>query len=155
MPGAFGATGDDDEDDEEEEEAVERRLIFWADGFSIEDGELYRYDDPQNQMLLNMIKAGRAPASLWNVAFNQPVQVVVEQRTNENYTPPPKAPMKAFSGGGNRLGSADDDAGAGSSSAAAAAAAPPAPPASKPAELNVDPSKPTTSIQVRLGDGTR
>lgn len=137
-----------------DEEPVERRLTFWSNGFSIEDGQLYAYDAPGSQDLLNAIKSGRAPASLWNVRFDQPVQVVVEQRTHEAYQPPAKAPMRAFEGGGNRLGSAQPEAS--SSSAAAPAAAPAAAaPAAVPASIQLDPSKPAASVQVRLGDGTR
>ncbi|EKD02519.1 glycogen metabolism-related protein [Trichosporon asahii var. asahii CBS 8904] len=152
IPGAFG---DDDDEEEEELETAQRRLIFWRDGFSIEDGELYRYDEPRNQELLQAIHAGRAPLSLFDVQFNQPLQLVVEQRTDEEYQPPPKKPMKAFSGGGNRLGSADDEPAA-SSSTTAAATAGPAANASAPApatEIKVDPGKPSTNVQLRLGDG--
>lgn len=155
VPGAFNDDDDEDEDDEELETA-QRRLIFWRDGFSIEDGELYRYDEPRNQELLQAIHAGRAPLSLFDVQFNQPLQLVVEQRTDEEYQPPPKKPMKAFSGGGNRLGSGDDEPAASSSTTTAAAA--PAAAASAPAptaEIKLDPGKPATSVQLRLGDGSR
>lgn len=154
IPGAFH---DEDDDDEEEElETAQRRLIFWRDGFSIEDGELYRYDEPRNQELLQAIHAGRAPLSLFDVQFNQPLQLVVEQRTDEDYQPPPKKPMKAFSGGGNRLGSADDEPTTSTSTsttttAPAAAAAAPSPVS----EIKVDAGKPTTNVQLRLGDGSR
>jgi UBX domain-containing protein 1 len=148
MPGAFG--GADDEDDEDEE-PVERRLTFWRDGFSIEDGPLYRYDDPRNQQLLSLIRAGRAPLELFDVRFDQALKIEVDQRTNEDYQEPAKKPAKPFSGGGNRLGSATPEVtGAGTSSSAAA----PPPPAAKP-EIKVDDSKPSTTIQLRLGDGTR
>ena len=43
--------------DPEEETAI-RHLTFWRDGFSIEDGELMRYDDPANEQILNEINAG-------------------------------------------------------------------------------------------------
>ncbi|WOO82444.1 UBX domain-containing protein 3 [Vanrija pseudolonga] len=155
VPGAF-ADEDDDEDEEDDDEAgaevARRRVTFWRDGFSIEDGELYRYDEPGNRELLEAIHAGRAPLSLFNVRFGQRIELLVDQRTNEDYTPPPKGPLKAFSGGGNRLGS-PAPAAASSSSAPASA---PAPAAAAPArEFKVDDAKPTTSIQIRLGDGTR
>lgn len=41
-----------------EEEAAHRTIIFWRDGFSIEDGPLLRYDVPENASLLNDINAG-------------------------------------------------------------------------------------------------
>ncbi len=39
-------------------ETATRLLTFWADGFSVEDGPLLKYDDPQNQEFLNAIKSG-------------------------------------------------------------------------------------------------
>lgn len=151
MPGAFGGS---DEDEVEDEDPVERRLTFWRDGFSIEDGPLYRYDDPRNQQLLSLIRGGRAPLELFDVGFDQALKIEVDQRTNEDYQEAPKKPAKPFSGGGNRLGSATPElSGAGASSSAAVAAATP-PPAAK-REIKVDESKPVTTIQLRLGDGTR
>ncbi|KAJ3319007.1 hypothetical protein HDV06_006758 [Boothiomyces sp. JEL0866] len=132
-------------------EPVSRTLTFWQDGFSVEDGPLLRYDDPQNQELLNAIKSGRAPTSLLNVANNQPVEVKVAHRMQEKYVPPPKKPMAAFAGAGNRLGSIVSSApsvpGAFPTQSSQSAPAPQA--------AEVDPSQPVTSIQVRLGDGKR
>ncbi|KLT38993.1 SEP-domain-containing protein [Cutaneotrichosporon oleaginosum] len=152
MPGAFGDDEDEDEDDEGDEQ-VERRLTFWRDGFSIEDGPLHRYDDPRSQEILNMIRAGRAPLELFDLRFNQALKIEVDQRVDEDYQEPARKPAKPFSGGGNRLGSATPEV-AGAGSAPAAAVAPAAPPAAK-AEIKVDESKPSTTIQLRLGDGTR
>ena len=43
-----------------------RHLTFWRDGFSVEDGELMRYDDPANEQILNEINSGYASVScLW------------------------------------------------------------------------------------------
>lgn len=41
-----------------DEEPVIRNLTFWQDGFSIEDGDLMRYDDESNQAILRAINAG-------------------------------------------------------------------------------------------------
>lgn len=151
MPGGFGTDLDDEEEEDDDDESNRRRLTFWRDGFSIEDGPLYRYDDPANQGYLAAIREGRAPLELFNVRFGQPLQIAVEQRTEEDFSPPPKV-LKPFSGGGNRLGSATPA----DAPAAAAAAAPQAPAAAAPkAEFKVDDSKPTTNVQVRLADGTR
>lgn len=152
-------------EDEEDEEPQTRALTFWRDGFSIEDGPLFRYDDPKNKDLLEAIKSGRAPPSLFGVRFNQPLEINVAQRTNEDYQPPPKV-TKPFGGSGNRLGSpAPEVAGSGRSTptmpggmrqAASSSAAPAASaPASQPSEFAVDTSKPVTTIQLRLGDGTK
>jgi SEP domain len=33
-------------------------LTFWANGFSLDDGPLLKYDDPANQEILNAIHSG-------------------------------------------------------------------------------------------------
>lgn len=142
---------------DDDNEVQTRRLTFWRNGFSIEDGPLLSYDEPRNRETLEAIQSGRAPPSLFGVRFNQPLQVEVAQRKSEDYQPPPKRPAKPFEGSGNRLGAATPQVVSGSSTPsmpgslpAEAAAAPAAPPS-----FAVDQSQPTTSIQVRLGDGTR
>jgi hypothetical protein len=35
-----------------------RHLTFWREGFSVEDGELMRYDDPANEQILAEINSG-------------------------------------------------------------------------------------------------
>jgi len=45
-------------DGESEEPTAIRHLTFWREGFSIEDGELMRYDDPANDQILSEINAG-------------------------------------------------------------------------------------------------
>ncbi|KAJ3096441.1 hypothetical protein HDU97_005900 [Phlyctochytrium planicorne] len=143
---------------EKEQELVERRLTFWKNGFSIEDGPLLSYTDPQNEQLLRAINSGRAPTSILNVEFGQPVEVKVDHRMQEDYVPPAKKPFSTFSGSGNRLGGVTSS-GAGSSSATmpgafpSSSAAQPAAPAFP--AIAVDPSAPSTSIQVRLASGAR
>ncbi|WVQ93390.1 hypothetical protein IAU59_000459 [Kwoniella sp. CBS 9459] len=166
-----GDDDDDNDDDENDDNVQTRRLTFWRNGFSIEDGPLLSYDDPQNQQLLKAIESGRAPPSVFGVRYNQRLNVEVAQRKREDYQPPPKKPIKAFGGSGNRLGSPAPEVtsstssmpgslpqgilvggsgtstpGGGSSTAAAA---------SSQSEFKVDATQPTTSIQLRLGDGTR
>jgi hypothetical protein len=46
------------------EETVIRHLTFWRDGFSVEDGELMRYDSPGNTQILSELNAGCANASV-------------------------------------------------------------------------------------------
>ena len=145
-------------EEEEDEEPQTRALTFWQDGFSIEDGPLYRYDDPKNKDLLEAINAGRAPPSIFGVRYNQPLTINVTKRTTETYQEPPKV-TKPFEGSGNRLGSAAPEV-TGSGSATpnmptgilqGGSGSSPA----QPTEFSVDASKPTTSIQLRLGDGTK
>ena len=43
--------------DEAEETAI-RHITFWREGFTIEDGDLFRYDDPQHSQTLAEINQG-------------------------------------------------------------------------------------------------
>ncbi|KAL8830959.1 MAG: hypothetical protein Q9191_001139 [Dirinaria sp. TL-2023a] len=133
---------------------VERHLHFWEDGFSVDDGPLYRTDDPANADILAMIRQGRAPLHIMNVEHTQEVDVKLEQHA-EKYKPPKKK-YKPFSGGGQRLGSPTPGPSI-DSRASDAPAINTADPAmgSASAAINVDESQPTVSLQVRLGDGTR
>ncbi|MCJ1313184.1 hypothetical protein MMC25_006861 [Agyrium rufum] len=137
-----------------------RELHFWKDGFSVDDGPLYRSDDPANAGHLAMIRAGRAPLAIMNVQRGEEVDVKLIQH-EENYVQPKKK-YKPFSGHGNRLGSpvpgaieAEDmpvpkpatSQGSTSSTVATSQAGS--------SGMQVDDSQPTVTLQVRLGDGSR
>ncbi|KAJ7454625.1 hypothetical protein B0H11DRAFT_2069234 [Mycena galericulata] len=135
-----------------EEETAIRRLTFWRDGFTVEDGELMRYDDPANADVLAAINSGHAPPSILNVLPGQRVDVQVTKRTDEDYVPPPPRP---FQGSGHRLGAPVPPATQSSVSSSSAAPAPAQERASITPRFEVDQSLPTTSVQVRLADGTK
>ncbi|KAF7304452.1 hypothetical protein HMN09_00847400 [Mycena chlorophos] len=137
---------------------VVRRMIFWRQGFTVDDGsgegdgELRRYDDPANAAILKLIDAGQAPLSILNVRPDEEVDVQVEKRNDEDWVPPP---VKPFSGTGNRLGAPTPASAATSSTTPNASL-----PAGRSAEsintrFAVDQTLPMTSVQVRLADGTR
>ncbi|KAI9456031.1 hypothetical protein BJY52DRAFT_1277661 [Lactarius psammicola] len=151
------------------EESAIRHLTFWRDGFSVEDGELRRYDDPDQAQILSEINAGRAPPSILDVLPGQPVELRVARRTEEDYV---AAPRRGFAGAGSRLGGVVPEpaqaqqfgmpgafpASGGplaTSAPAAAAASRTRDPENVATRFSVDQSKPTTSVQVRLADGTR
>ncbi|KAF4468954.1 SEP domain-containing [Fusarium albosuccineum] len=129
----------------------ERVLHIWQDGFSIDDGELRRFDDPANQADLAMIRSGRAPLHLMNVQHDQPVDVKLHQHDTP-YQPQPKQ-YKPFGGSGRRLGAvmpgATEEA-SGSTAAPAAAAS-----SSSSTAPSVDSSQPTIMIRIQMPDGTR
>lgn len=130
-----------------------RVLHLWNDGFSIEDGPLHRFDDPENERDLRVIRSGLAPLHLMNVQQNQPVDVQVIKH-DENYRPPPKV-YKPFSGGGHRLGSPTP--GSPARTASPVTAAPPTTTAVSSSVVGVDinPDLPTISLRIQLADGTR
>lgn len=127
---------------------VQRTLHFWSDGFSVDDGELYRSDDPHNAEILEGIRQGRAPLTIMNVQAGQEVDVELKQH-DEKYTKP-KPQYKAFSGSGQRLGSPTPGIQSQQPTPPAAAAQ-----SSGPPKPEVDESQPTVTLQIRLGDGTR
>ncbi|KDN42610.1 SEP-domain-containing protein [Tilletiaria anomala UBC 951] len=161
VSGAYGGTGAVEEGEEGVEDGSNlppavRHVTFWQDGFTIGESHLYNYDDPENQRILAALQAQRAPLSLLDVKPNQEVELRVEKKTDQKYTPPPPPAMKAFSGTGNRLSSpVPSVATAGPSrSPAGAPIGSTAPPASQ-VQCEVDSSKPTTQLQLRLADGSR
>ncbi|KAJ3297230.1 hypothetical protein HDU79_004354 [Rhizoclosmatium sp. JEL0117] len=167
---------------EPELELVTRHLTFWADGFTVEDGPLMRYDDPANQEVLQAINSGRAPVQLLNVLPGQQVDVRVahlQEPWSEAAAkkiaaaaasaagPKKPAGTPAFTGTGHRLGGESDPAPAASSSSSSMPGGFPssssssstystgtAPAPSAPA-LAIDSTQPVTTLQIRLADGTR
>jgi UBX domain-containing protein 1 len=137
---------------------VTRTLHLWADGVSIDDGPLLRFDDPANEHVMQEINQGRAPKALLDVQPDQEVDLNLEPHKGENYVAP-KPKYKPFAGQGQRLGSPTpglaSSSTATSSSPAPAAAAVPTASSTKPQEMDVDTTQPTLQLQVRLGDGTR
>ncbi|KAH3950424.1 hypothetical protein HBI56_155940 [Parastagonospora nodorum] len=139
-------------------ERAHRELHLWRDGFSVDDGALFRYDDPANARTLEMINTGHAPLHILNVEHGQEVDVEVHAHKDEDYKQPKKKYVP-FSGSGNRLGSptpgvssasAPMTAAPSSSTTAASTSTTPAAPS-----VDVDASAPTITLQIRLGDGTR
>lgn len=136
---------------------AKRVLHFWEDGFSVDDGPLYRSDDPANADTLRMIRSGSAPLAIMNVERSQEVDVQLEPHS-EKYQQPKKK-YKPFSGGGQRLGSPTPGPGSSSEetkpATAAAASTSITPTGSAAPTVDVNDSEPIISLQIRLGDGTR
>ena len=133
---------------------VTKSIIFYRNGFVVDDGELRPYTDPSNAEFLRDIDAGVVPHELEEPdAANWNVNLI--DRKHEEYQPPRDASaVRAFHGTGYRLeerdtavattsARAEESSSPASSSPAAAAARP------------VDPTQPRTQVQVRLIDGAR
>lgn len=131
---------------------VTRTLHLWADGVSIDDGPLFRFDDPANQGIMQEINRGRAPLALLDVQPEQEVDLNLEPHKDENYVQPKKK-YQAFGGQGQRLGSPVPSAGSTTTAAPSSSAASAS--ASQAAAPSVDESAPTVRLQIRLGDGTQ
>lgn len=88
-------------------ERVTRTITFWKEGFSVDDGKLYKYEDKENEEYLKQLNSGRAPLSLLNVKMFQDVDVNVHKRLEDSYyaNQQKKARTFGFEGQGQRLGS--------------------------------------------------
>lgn len=131
----------------------ERVLHLWADGFSIDDGELHRFDDPENAADLELIRQGRAPLHLMNVSYDQPVDVKLQQH-QENYRRLPRV-YRPFGGEGRRLGSPVPGDGNTAPAPAPTSAAAPASGSNEQPWTGVDESQPTLMLRIQMPDGTR
>lgn len=125
-------------------------IKFWKNGFSIDNGVLRDFNDPSNKDFLNSISKGEVPEELRSQVHGGEVHVNMEDHREEEYQKP-KETLKAFSGTGHVLGSPVPSIITESSLPPAAAVN------SLPSQpvFKVDESKPTTTIQIRLSDGTR
>ncbi|KAI4722475.1 SEP-domain-containing protein [Aureobasidium sp. EXF-10727] len=133
---------------------VSRTLHLWQDGFSIDDGELHRFDDPRNAPVLALINQGRAPLALLDVQPGQEVDLQLDPHKDEKYVQPKKK-YKPFGGSGQRLGSPTPGPSGSTPAPAAAPASTSSAPASSAPKVDIDEAQPTVQLQIRLGDGTR
>ncbi|KAG1675149.1 hypothetical protein FOA52_003372 [Chlamydomonas sp. UWO 241] len=125
-------------------------ITFWSNRvFTVDDGPPRRIDDPENADFINAIGRGECPEEL---EAGQPgVAITVNLvKKDEEYSEPDKPKYTAFTGSGRTLTA---DGGGASTSAAAAAAA--AADADAGEWEGVDETKPATSLQLRLADGSR
>ncbi|EFJ44950.1 hypothetical protein VOLCADRAFT_109909 [Volvox carteri f. nagariensis] len=121
-------------------------ITFYNNGvFTVDNGPPRYVDDPANARFIESISKGECPEELETGKHGAPVTVNL-MRKEEPYTEGDKA-KQYFTGTGRTLG--------GSSGASTSAAPPPAESISAGEWKGVDESKPTTSLQLRLPDGSR
>ncbi|KAJ8299093.1 hypothetical protein KUTeg_023153 [Tegillarca granosa] len=113
------------------------------------DGPLRDFKDPENREFLDSISKGEVPRELTSSAKGE-VNLNMEDHRQEEYVKP-KIPVKAFAGAGHMLGSPAPNVIQQTPSAASGSANESA----AQSTLSVDNSKPTTSLQIRLADGSR
>ncbi|CAH3031522.1 unnamed protein product [Pocillopora meandrina] len=136
------------------QQPTEVALKFWSNGFSVDDGPLRSFDDPANKQFLDSVRRGEIPQELLRLSRKGEVHVNMEDHRHEEYVPPPKPKLQAFSGTGHKLGSPAPDVKSSHSTeqrASQSSSSTPQPMATSP----LDQSQPVTSIQIRLADGTR
>lgn len=113
-------------------------ITFYQNGFTVDDGPLRGLTDPESAAFLQDVNQGRMPAEL-RTPEDEGADVNIIDKSQEPYKPPPVT-LKPFSGEGRSM---RDEAGPSAASSAEAA------------ELTLDPGAPTTTLQVRLADGSR
>ncbi|THF94417.1 hypothetical protein TEA_013468 [Camellia sinensis var. sinensis] len=138
-------------------EVVTRNIIFWSDGFTVDDGPLRRLDDPENASFLESISKSECPKELEPADRRTAVHVNL-MRKEENFPVRsyfflllliPEKHLLAFQGVGRTLSSTTTS----TEPTVATTSFNTAPTPSM--GLVVDDALPSTSIQLRLADGTR
>ncbi|KAK4758683.1 hypothetical protein SAY87_019984 [Trapa incisa] len=127
-------------------ENIIHNIVFWSNGFTVNDGPLRRLDDPENVPFLESIRKSECPRELEPADRRSSVHVNLI-RKGEKYSEP-ELHHASFQGVGRTLGSSSSATPEPSGAALTSAPSPLM-------GLKVDESQPMTSIQLRLADGTR
>ena len=125
-------------------------LKFYKEGFTINDGELRKFEEPSGKQFMMAVSKGYIPDELVKEAGGQEVHLEMEDNREEEYKPV-KRKVQPFGGSGQRLGNvtpevrSSEPKGEPEESGASGEATLP----------TVDTSQPVTTLQIRLADGTR
>lgn len=136
-------------DDTSGETAVRRTITMYRDGFVVDDGPYRRLDDPANAKFLKSLARGQTPEELRGDGPGGNTTVGLVDKRNEEYV----ESFRSFSGAGQSLGGG----GGGASEAATGDAANGVfdPSGLQEPSRDDDDGAATTSIAVRMLDGSR
>ncbi|KAA8515553.1 hypothetical protein F0562_018836 [Nyssa sinensis] len=129
-------------------QAVVHNIVFWRNGFTVNDGPLRRLDDPENEPFLESIRKSECPKELEPADRRSSVHVNLIRR--EENCPEPEKHHVPFQGVGRTLGGSTTPSAPEPTVAAPLGTAP-----TPSVGLVVDETLPSTSIQLRLADGAR
>ncbi|KAI5644639.1 SEP domain-containing protein [Phthorimaea operculella] len=127
-------------------------LSLYREGFTVDDGALRHYTDPENAEFLGCIRRGEIPPELSGGGGE--VRVSLEDRRHEE-CPRQGSRTQAFQGKGHMLGSPTPPTVGATAPVAADVNDRAANQRAAQAAVGLDTSKPTTTIQFRLADGSR
>ncbi|XP_058463850.1 NSFL1 cofactor p47 [Malaya genurostris] len=128
-------------------------LTLWRQGFSINDGELRRYEDPGNKEFFESIMRGEIPNELRS---RGPAMIHLDLKDNRHMEYEKQStPFKPFGGSGQTLGSPAPNVVQSASVPAGNAASNEENEKQAASELATDESQPLTTLQIRLSDGSR
>lgn len=68
---------------------VTRELTFYANGFTVDDGPLRRFDDPKNEAFLSDVSHGVMPREMEETGIGEVIITLIDKET-EHYVPPKK-----------------------------------------------------------------
>lgn len=126
-------------------------ITFWSNGFTVNDGPLRTYDDPQNTPFMEAVSKGQCPVELTPKNPAQPININLV-RKEMNYEAPPEPKYTAFSGSGRTLSGASGSRAATRSVPSSAA---PVSTNDMVGQWSCDEAFPSASVQLRLRDGSR
>uniref|UniRef100_A0ACD5UHZ8 Uncharacterized protein n=1 Tax=Avena sativa TaxID=4498 RepID=A0ACD5UHZ8_AVESA len=129
-------------------EEIVHNIYFWSNGFTVDDGPLRSFDDPEHASFLKSIKNSECPTELAPADGRSKVNVNLVRK--EEKCPEPVKRPAPFQGGGRALATPSEN------SAPSAAASSTATATTKTTKtVTVDDSLPSTSLQIRFIDGSR
>lgn len=85
-------------------EPVRRTLTIWRNGFTIDEGPLFPFTNPESVEILREIRMGRVPRNVAGVQMGEDVEMRLVKKENEDWTPPKAGRGGTFIGQGTRLG---------------------------------------------------
>ncbi|XP_044957969.1 plant UBX domain-containing protein 4-like [Hordeum vulgare subsp. vulgare] len=135
-------------------EEIVHDIYFWSNGFTVDDGPLRSFDDPEHASFLESIKNSECPTEL--ALADRRSKVNVNLIRKEEKCPEPVKRPAPFQGGGRTLAApSENSAPSDITPASAAAAAASTATTTAPKIITVDDSLPSTSLQIRFADGSR
>lgn len=122
-------------------------VTIYADGFTVNDGPLRPLSDPKNKKFLDDIQSGQLPQELKKEDPNETVELAVQDKRPAKYEKPSSSSINAAPTSlTNPIKPGQADLTQGSTAGPTATGA---------GEVNIDRSKPVTTIMIRFGDGRR
>ncbi|XP_013164107.1 PREDICTED: NSFL1 cofactor p47 [Papilio xuthus] len=152
----LGQTADDHEqiappNREQEQQSRSVRLRLYREGFTVNDGPIRLYNEPENAQFLNHIRRGEIPTELSREGGS--VRVSLEDHRHEES--PHEANTRVFSGQGYLLGSPTPTTVGATVPVAASPKDQEANQRAAQEAVALDDSNPVTTLQFRLADGSR
>jgi len=126
------------------ESTISKKITVYRNGFTVDDGEFRSRDAPESIAFLSDLAQGVVPREIELETGGKPIDVKLIDKREEDYVAP-HVPYVAFSGEGNTMSSARVERGALHAPSTGSNMSVP----------QVDESKPTTTIQIKLHDGRK